>query len=156
MLKYIAAIWVLVVASTDAASAQSAQAVLAAFGLLGTWSLNCGLAPGVDNPRLTFSAPVDGDATLKYEFGPTKAPRNFVIKRATDLSAERVLIHEYQPDDNSVVDTVLQRLDGKVRIVWSRESDSGKVLMQNGAAVSSGTTENWFSPCKLSSGTAPD
>ena len=156
MLKYIAAILVLVVGSTHVASAQSVRTVLSAFELLGSWSHDCGQVPAVDNQRLTFSAPVEGYGTLSYDFGPTYAPTNFVIKRATDLSAERVLIHEYQPDANSLVDTVFQRLDGKIRIVWSRESDSGKVLIRNGAIVSSGTTENWLSPCQLSSGTAHD
>jgi hypothetical protein len=40
-----------------------------------------------------------------------------------------------------IFSSVFQRLDGKIRIVWSRESDSGKVLIRNGAIVSSGTAE---------------
>jgi hypothetical protein len=156
MLKHIAAILVLVVGSSHVASAQSVRTVLSAFELLGSWSHDCGQAPTVDNQRLIFSAPVEGDGTLNYEFGPTHAPMSFVIKRATDLSAGRVLIHAYQLDDNSLVDTVLERLDGKIRIVWSRESDSGKVLMRNGTIVSSGMPENWLSPCQRSLGMAHD
>src|SRR5262245_32147044 len=121
MLKYIAVVLVFIVGSTHTANAQSVRTVLST-GWLGSWSCDCGQAPAVDNLRLTFSAPVEGYGTLSYDFGPTKAPTNFVIQRATDLSAERVLIHQYQPDDNSLVDTVFEKLDGKIRIVWSRES----------------------------------
>ena len=143
----------LVVASPHVASAQSVRTVLSAFELLGSWSRDCVQAPAVDNQRLTFSAPEEGYGTLNYDFGQTNAPKNFVIMRATDLSAERVLIHEYQPNDNSLIDTVFQRLDAKIRIVWSRESDSGKVLIPNDTTASSGTTENWLSSCQLLSGT---
>jgi hypothetical protein len=64
MLKYIVTIFVLVVGSSDVASAQSVHTILSAFELLGTWSHDCGQAPAADNQRLTFSAPVEGNATL--------------------------------------------------------------------------------------------
>ena len=148
MLKILVTIVIVLAAWPREASAQSVHAVLSAVDLLGTWSVRCVQPAAPDNQRMTFSAPAKGYGTLHQDFGNGHAAATIIIRRATDLSTTKVHLHEYQPDENAIIDTIIERSDGKIRVFWSRDSESGKVFVHDGVTVATGAAETWLSPCK--------
>ena len=127
----------LVAAVASGAQAQSVFNVLTAHRLLGAWQTDCTRPPASDNPRLTLAAQPKGPGSMIWDEGPAGRTVS-VIKAARDLTADRFLLHRYQPDDNSLVDFIFGRTGGKLRLLDAREADTDKFLVRDSVDLASG------------------
>jgi hypothetical protein len=129
------------------ALAQSVYHVLSQHRLLGVWSADCAQPASIDNPKVTFSAPPEGYGRLVRDQGPGQEPATSVIRKAYDLTTDRILIHGYRPGDNSPTDLVFNESGDKLRIIWERENDTGRVLIDDGLVAATGRRTGWLARC---------
>ena len=74
-----------------AANAQSAESVLADFGLLGTWAADCTKPPGKDNIHSRYEAK-DGQVVNVHDAGPAFAEDVYTVRSAKSAGVDMLAI----------------------------------------------------------------
>ena len=133
-------------ASPAAADAQSLEATLRDFGLLGTWAPDCAEAPSPLHPRALYTAEPSGQASMTYEPGPRAPPSVYTILSAERIADDRLLLREEWLHDHSRLEVTLRRFRGKVKVWLSRDAD-GKILVKDGTVVATGYVSPWMTRC---------
>lgn len=129
------------------ALAQSLEATLQEFGLLGTWAADCGEAPNPLHPQAIYTAEPSGRAAMSYEPGAT-APRSaYAILSAERAADDTLLLREEWLHDHSRLEVTLRRFRGKVKVWLSRDAD-GKVLVRDGTILATGYVSPWMTHCR--------
>ncbi len=129
-----------------AASAQSTEAVLRDFGLLGTWAPDCGEAPSPLHPRAVYTVKASGQVSMRYEPGAS-APRSaYAILSAERTGDDRLRLREVWLYDHSRLEVTLRKFRGKMKVWLSRDAD-GKVLVRDGTVLATGYVSPWMTHC---------
>ena len=144
--------WLLFIAammlSAPQAQAQSVYSVLSVNEVIGTWSHDCAQPSSESNPRLVISAPPTGYGRLVYDRGAANANTVFIIRKARDLSAARLLLHQSRAADDVLVDVVLGKEHGKIRLLSESEIGTGKELIRDGVTAATGQQTPWLAHCR--------
>ncbi|MGH7126482.1 MAG: hypothetical protein ACREFI_19050 [Stellaceae bacterium] len=129
-----------------AVSAQSLDARLRNFGLLGTWAPDCGEAPSPLHPQAIYAAEPSGTVSMSYEPGAS-APRSaYAILDAQRIGDDKLLLQEEWLHDHSRLEVTLRKFRGKVKVWLSRES-IGRVLVRDGTVLATGYVSPWMMRC---------
>jgi hypothetical protein len=130
------------------ANAQSAQGALKDFGLLGTWAADCKQGPSPGNTHATYSVTSAGALELKNTFGEGYDDSVYSILDAKPIGADKLSLREAMVSDkNIVLDIVLVKENGKIR-VWSSLFADGTALVQDGMVAAPVNRETrWVARC---------
>jgi hypothetical protein len=130
------------------ANAQSVQSALKDFGLLGTWAAECKQGPSPANTHATYSVTSAGAAELTNAFGEGYEDSTYNISEAKPLGPDRLSLREVMlSDKNVVLDIVLVKENGKIR-VWSSVHTDGTALVQDGMIAAPVNRETrWVARC---------
>jgi hypothetical protein len=128
------------------ASAQSLEATLREFGLLGSWAPDCAESPSPLHPRATYAVESTGRASISYELGPTASQSASVILSGERIGADELLLREEWLHDHSRLEVMLRKFRGKMKVWLSRESD-GQILVREGTVVATGYVSPWMTHC---------
>ena len=130
------------------ANAQSVPSALKEFGLLGTWAAECKEAPGPGNTHATYLVTAVGAGQLSNAFGEGYADSVYDISEAKSLGPDRLSLREVMVSDKNVVlDIVLVKENGKVR-VWSSVHTDGTAFVKDGMISAPVNRETrWVSRC---------
>ena len=130
------------------ANAQPVQSALQEFGLLGTWAAECKEAPGPGNTHATYLVTAAGASQLSNAFGEGYDESVYDISEAKSLGPNRLSLREVMVSDKNVVlDIVLVKENGKVR-VWSSVHTDGTAFVKDGMISAPVNRETrWVSRC---------
>ena len=130
------------------ASAQSVQSAMREFGLLGTWAAECKEGPSPGNTHATYLVTSAGGGQLSNAFGEGYAESVYDISEAKSLGPDRLSLREVMlSDKNIVLDIVLVKENGKIR-VWSSVHTDGTALVQDGMIAAPVNRETrWVARC---------
>jgi hypothetical protein len=131
------------------AAAQSVATMVADFGLIGTWASKCDQSPSAANEHAVFSVTAGDTVQLVNDFGPLYDDMVYRIVHVERLNANQILLRQVLTSDPKVVlDIVIVRDNGKIRI-WSSRSSDGTTLVRNGRiAMTNGHATQWVTSCK--------
>jgi hypothetical protein len=139
-----------------AAAAESTAEVIRAFGLTGTWSVDCKRDPYQAcekdrcGARMTYIAPSSGAPTIKNVIGTFSAGQvrtfNSTIHSATRIAADKLKIVSVQdpPPTTTLVwwrqpgevwEIILLKVGDKYRTVSARRDDGKKIEVEEGFEV---------------------
>jgi hypothetical protein len=134
-----------VLANAQAAAMRAIQA----FGLIGTWAGECKEGPSPTNNHATYQASPSGSAQLKNAFGEGYDDSIYDIVDARPTSGGRLSMRlVLASDDQIVLDVVLMKENGKIRI-WSSNTGDGKSLVKDGMISAPVNRETrWVTHCE--------
>jgi hypothetical protein len=135
--------------SSAFASAQPVQSALREFGLLGTWAAECAQGPSPGNTHATYAITPAGAAQVSNAFGDGYDVSVYSISEAKALGSDRLSLRETMVSDKNVVlDVVLVKENGKVRI-WSSTHADGTPLVTDGVISAPVNRETrWAARCR--------
>ena len=135
MVKLVFALGILAVAMSPA-RAESDSETLTAFGILGTWAVDCHRPASSSNPHIAYRAGAGGQPTYEYRANAVQADFTAELREVRILAADRVAFIE--PVRGAEFRVTLMRLaDGRIRLLESLESD-GKPIIRDGVILRSG------------------
>jgi hypothetical protein len=131
------------------ATAQPVQSALREFGLLGTWAAECAQGPSPGNTHATYEITPAGAAQVSNAFGDGYDVSVYSISEAKALGTDRLALRETMVSDKNVVlDVVLMKENGKVRI-WSSTHADGTPLVTDGMISAPVNRETrWVARCR--------
>ena len=131
------------------ANAQSGIRAIQAFGLIGTWAGECKDSPSPANNHATYLVAPSGGAQLKNAFGEGYDDTIYDIVDARPTGAGKLSLRlVLASDDQIVLDVVLMKENGKVRI-WSSNTGEGKSLVKDGMISAPVNRETrWVTHCE--------
>ena len=128
----------------DAAAAQSVADTIGAWGLLGTWALDCTRPASQSGSLLTYAIR-QGEAVHLRDFGDTQDENEILsAKRAADGSIE--LRVRFPHIDQTRDFALMKGPDGRIRSKFNRGPD-GSYTIRDGAFVANGARTPWQSRC---------
>jgi len=140
MHRLMAALAVALWLAAPAAAADIAAQAIEAFGLAGTWSPDCAgpirvtyaVRPG---SVPTATAVIDGTEQAITEIedavllGPNQIKWTAIYRKWSPLDLPR---QAWMPDPGETWETILEKVDGKIRSLQSQRQDGQKVLARDG------------------------
>jgi len=133
-----AAVAALALAFPAAAQTDPPATVLAKWGLLGTWAVNCANPPSRQNGYSTYEAEGSADAVLRRDFGPESERDRSKIENAQVTADGMLSVTINFASINQVRTNVFMKVgaDG-IRAVENRGAD-GSYTVQDGKFVHNG------------------
>lgn len=127
------------------AAAEDAAVTLKKFGLLGKFSKDCSQPSSMANQFTHYEAQPDGTVALAYDAAGSKS--TYVVNSATIISPSVIVMNEISGDGRPF--QVMLTLDGKrIRVIESRDPDSGRVYIAAGRLTANNRESNWETRCK--------
>ncbi len=137
---------------SNAAFAQTAWDAMQAFGLTGTWSLNCHAPASGSNYWMTYYRDASGVARRSLDRGDNGSKLMLAIDSA-HLITSTTLAARMRNDDpgwgdsnGTSADVVIVQENGRLRTLNSMGSD-GKQYVKDGIALLSGNPMPWLEKC---------
>jgi hypothetical protein len=137
---------------SNAAFAQTAWDAMQAFGLTGTWSLNCQAPPGGSNFWMTYYLDANGVARRSLDRGDGGSKLMLAVDSAQVLTSTTLAASMRNDDpgwgasNGTVADLIIVKENGRVRTLDSKGSD-GKQYVKDGVALLSGSPMPWLEKC---------
>jgi hypothetical protein len=130
------------------AAAQPVQTALREFGLLGTWAAECKQVPSPGNTHATYAITPAGAAQVSNAFGDGYEVSAYSISDAKLIGPDRLSLRETMlSDTNIVLDVVLVKENGRIRI-WSSTHADGTPLVAEGVISAPVNRETrWIGRC---------
>src|SRR5262245_53463837 len=131
------------------ADAQSIAKDMQDFGLFGTWAAHCDRTPSPANEHAVISVSLSGTIQALNDFGPDYDDMVYGVVEAERLGPDRIRLRQVLTSDPKVVlDIVMLRENGRLR-VWSSRSVDGAVLVRDGTiAQSNRQSTQWVARCQ--------
>ena len=129
----------IVLAMTEQALAEPDGKALAAFGLVGTWAVNCGLPPSGKNPYVFYSVPAKAPPTSRVGTGRyapelvTRMLSTARLKNVRIISSEW-LAYDHVYGNGRVVKIVVRKSDNRIG-TWVSIDESGRAIILQGHYV---------------------
>jgi hypothetical protein len=132
------------------ARGQSAGAdAMQEFGLLGTWAGQCSQEASTTNNHATYLVTQSGGLQLKYQSGTDDEDSiRYDISAVKRLGPDRLSLRQVLVgNDRVVLDIVLLKDNGRIRI-WSSLFPDGTALVEDGVMTSmTGQETRWMTRC---------
>ena len=133
-----------------AESGPSVEQVLRAFGLFGTWAINCQGPATPANPRVTIGMPTAGVVIEEHDLGEDYALNRYSVLAAQRISAERLAVEViFQPGAPNEERQKLEFLvrDGTRRTMFN-QPEGGPVRVKDGIAQARGSRTPLLRKCE--------
>jgi hypothetical protein len=137
---------VILLAALGPAEAESIQAALKDFELLGTWAVDCDRTPSAMNENVIYSAPKSGDGSQLYQFGRDYPDKLYIIHGAERAADDKLLLHEQDVNDGSFLDVVIVKTKDKTRVL-SSVGKNATVHVENAKIKLNGLETQWVVRC---------
>jgi hypothetical protein len=133
---------------TALAQAQSVTDAVEDFRLIGIWSADCYKPASPRNEHATFSKTARSDIQLVNDFGGSYDNMVYRIVQAARVDGERMSLRQVLSTDRRIVlDTVIWKVNDKIRI-WSSHVSDGTTLVKDGVVDSTNGHETpWEGRC---------
>jgi hypothetical protein len=128
-----------------AANAQSAESVLADFGLLGTWATDCGKPPGKDNIHSRYEAK-DGKVVNVHDAGPAFVEDVFTVRAAKPAGVDLLAVTTVSRAGKQTEITL--RRTGAMMQVWRIVGADGFAPVKDGKYIVNDAPIRALSRCK--------
>jgi hypothetical protein len=132
-------------AATTAAAAADAPAVMAKWGLLGTWASNCAGPPSRAVPFYNW-VQRGGDAFLDRDYGEGK-DSNRVLAASARPNGLIELQVEFKAFSQIRVNAYIKGDDGRIRMYTNHDMHGG-YSVKDGKLVDNGVATNWDTRCR--------
>jgi hypothetical protein len=130
------------------AAAQQVQGALREFGLLGTWAADCKQGASPANTHATYAINAAGEAQVINAFGEGYEDSAYSISEAKVLGPDRLSLRETMlSDKNIVLDVVLVKENGKLRIWSSTHADGTPLVAQGVISAPVNRETRWIARC---------
>ncbi len=140
-----AAVALLMTSPAVAANDDPAQA-LGDWGLLGSWSRDCADTSG-DASITTYAARSDGKVVLTYNMGPEISPNVYIVNSVRIVSPSQVVMQETYESDGRPFEVTLHKEGDRIRVMQSRNPETGQVFVRDGVITANGREGNWETRC---------
>jgi hypothetical protein len=142
-----------IVATANAANAQSVANTLADFGLIGTWATDCAKPASSSNYLTVYAIKPSGEVARTYYDAPGHVYNNYKIVSANRQAPDTLLYRQVWDTEGKPaniagdrVDVVLNMADNKFQIVSSQGSD-GSYFVKDRKFPGSGDDSPWQFRC---------
>lgn len=141
-----AALLAAMVALGPAAHAETAAETAAAWGLLGTWSLDCRLPPSEGNSYMSYVVMPGGRLAHERDFGGRR-DANEVLRAMLGVGGIDLTV--YFPASAQTRQITLARSpDGRVRAIADSLLSSNEFAIWDGRFIATGTETPWQVRCR--------
>lgn len=130
--------------------AQTSAEVAAAWGLFGSWQVQCGGAPGNSNPIYLYRAS-GARVVLDRAFGADRRDSNMVsgVRRGANGELSYTVAFASTDPPQSREHIVVKTADGqKMRVYSNRNPDTGQYAVRDGKFTDDGSTTPWMNRCQ--------
>jgi hypothetical protein len=130
--------------------AQTSAEIAAAWGLLGSWQVQCGGPLGNSNPIYFYRAS-GARVVLDRKFGPELDDTNMVSGVRRGANGEILYTVTFPTTDppQSREHVVVKTPDGmRMRVYSNRNPDTGQYAVRDGKFTDDGTTTPWMNRCR--------
>ena len=133
---------------TTLAPAQAVTDAIQDFRLIGVWSANCYQPASPRNEYASFSKTPRSEIQLVNDFGADYDNMVYRIVEAARLGDERMSLRQLLTTDRRIMlDTVIWKVNDKIRI-WSSRVSDGSILVKDGVVDSTNGRETpWEGRC---------
>lgn len=118
--------------------------VLAKFGLVGSWALDCRAPPSLANPIETLVPSKTGEPTRHLSTGNPALDRVEPIHDVILITADRLRLS--YPQNSITVTVVFLKENGRIRVLESTTSD-GLTVVSGGIVQRNGQQTAWLEKC---------
>jgi hypothetical protein len=126
--------------------AETPAETAAAFGLLGTWAVDCRLPPSLANGYLTYVATPGGNIAHDRDFG---SQRNIGEVVRASLTAGGIDLVVYFPvNAQSRQITITKAADGRMRTIADSFINSNEYAVRDGKLLATGADMPWQMRCR--------
>lgn len=128
------------------AQAETPAETAAAFGLLGTWAVDCRLPPSAVNGYLTYAATPGGNIAHDRDFG---SQRNIGEVMRASLTAGGIdLVVFFPVSAQSRQMTITKTADGRIRTIADSFINSNAYAIRDGKLLATGAEVPWQMRCR--------
>jgi len=136
----------LAIASGSAARAETPAETAAAFGLLGTWAVDCALPPSLANGYLSYVATPGGNIAHDRDFGSQRNTGEIVRAALTAGGIDLVVFFPASAQSRQI--TLAKTADGRLRIITDAFITTKEYAIRDGKLLSTGTDMPWQMRCR--------
>ncbi len=133
-------------ALTQPAHAETAAETAAAWGLLGTWSLDCGLPPSGGNGYMSYVAVSGGRLVHERDFGGWR-DANEVLRVTLGVGGIDLTVYFLASAQTRQI-TIAKGPDGRVRATSESLVNSNEFAISDGKFTATGTDTPWQMRCR--------
>lgn len=127
------------------AAAQSAKSVLEEAGFVGTWAIQCGSGPELENGHQVFEIQSSGSAQVRILFGKGYENLVYVIREIRRLPGGQIWMRtSFKSEDRELT---MLREGNRLRTMSNRRTD-GTFVVKDGILVASGSETPWITRCR--------
>ena len=126
--------------------AETPAETAAAFGLLGTWAVDCRLPPSLANAYLTYAATPGGNIAHDRDFGSQRNIGEVVRASLTAGGIDLVVFFPVSAQSRQI--TIGKSGDGRMRTVADSFINSREYAIRDGKLLATGTEVPWQMRCR--------
>jgi hypothetical protein len=127
------------------ARAETPAETAAAFGLLGTWAVDCRLPPSLANAYLTYAATPGGNIAHDRDFGSQRNIGEVVRASLTAGGIDLVVFFPVSAQSRQI--TIAKAGDGRMRTIADSFISSKEYAVRDGKLLATGTEMPWQMRC---------
>jgi hypothetical protein len=127
------------------ARAETPAETAAAFGLLGTWAVDCRLPPSLANGYLTYAATPGGNIAHDRDFG---SQRNVGEVVRASLTAGGIDLVVFFPVPAQSRQITITKADGRMRTIADSFINANEYAVRDGVLLATGTQMPWQMRCR--------
>jgi hypothetical protein len=128
------------------ARAETPAETAAAFGLLGTWAVDCRLPPSAANGYLTYAATPGGNIAHDRDFGSQRNIGEVVRASLTAGGIDLVVFFPVSAQSRQI--TIARAADGRLRTIADSFINSNEYAIRDGKLLATGTEMPWQMRCR--------
>jgi hypothetical protein len=119
------------------------------WGLLGTWSLDCGRQPGGNHIHIRYVEWMGGKVMTERDYGdPARNDSNEIINATINADGSLTLVVDFQSLGGQIRTFALMRdRPDRLRAVWNRGPD-GTYTVKDGRFTGNGNETPWQYKCR--------
>jgi len=146
----VAAVVALILFATPAAADPSVDEAVRAFGLVGTWAIDCKQPASPSNTYVRVTTPSPGLVVEEHDLGPDSVVNRYSILSAQQLSDSQIALNViFQPgrEGEERQRLVLTVRDNTRRTMFN-QPEGGKVRVENGIVLAFGVKTPLLHKCE--------
>jgi len=132
--------------SLGPARAETPAETAAAFGLLGTWAVDCRLPPSLANGYLTYAATPGGNIAHDRDFGSQRNVGEVVRASLTAGGIDLVVFFPVSAQSRQI--TITKAADGRMRTIADSFINANEYAVRDGVLLATGTQMPWQMRCR--------
>jgi hypothetical protein len=128
------------------ARAETPAETAAAFGLLGTWAVDCRLPPSLANGYMTYVAAPGGNVAHDRDFGSQRNVGEIVRASLTAGGIDLVVFFPVTAQSRQI--TLAKSADGRMRTIADSFINSNEYAVRDGKLLATGVDMPWQMRCR--------